>query len=98
MELNAAEARIKELRQEIERNNRLYYVLDRPEISDAEYDSLFRELVELEGHFPDLVTPDSPTQRIGGQPLEKFVQVTHRSPMLSLENAFSEVEMRDFDG
>ncbi|MGD0843680.1 MAG: NAD-dependent DNA ligase LigA [Geobacteraceae bacterium] len=98
MEVNAAEARVRELRQEIERHNRYYYVLDRPEISDAEYDALFRELLELEARFPELVTPDSPTQRVGGLPLEKFVQVTHRSPMLSLENALSEEEMRDFDG
>ena len=98
MEVNAAEARIKELRREIERHVRLYYVLDRPDISDAEYDALFRELVELEAKYPELVSPDSPTQRVGGLPLEKFVQVPHRSPMLSLENAFGEEEMRDFDG
>ncbi len=98
MEANAAKERIGELRREIERNNRLYYVLDQPEISDAEYDALFRELQELEAQFPELVTPDSPTQRVGGRPLEKFVQVAHRNPMLSLENAFGEGEMRDFDG
>ncbi len=97
MEANTAKERIGELRREIERNNRLYYVLDRPEISDAEYDALFRELQELEARFPEMVTPDSPTQRVGGLPLEKFVQVAHRSPMLSLENAFGEEEMRDFD-
>ncbi len=97
MEANTAKERVGRLRREIERHNRLYYVLDRPEISDAEYDALFRELLELEAEFPELIAPDSPTQRVGGAPLEKFVQVTHRSPMLSLENAFSEDEMRDFD-
>jgi DNA ligase (NAD+) len=97
MELNTAEARIKELRRKIERHNRLYYVLDRPEISDAEYDLLFRELLELEVQYPELVTPDSPTQRVGGVPLEKFSQVAHRIPMLSLENAFSEKDLHDFD-
>ena len=93
----AAEDRIRGLRVEIERHNRLYYVEDRPEITDAEYDALFRELVELENAFPDLVTPDSPTRRVGGAPLEKFEQVTHRIPMLSLENAFTEEEIADFD-
>src|SRR5512136_2077887 len=97
MELNATESRIKELRLEIERHNRLYYVLDRPEISDAEDDALFRELQELETKYPGLVTSDSPTRRVGGAPLEKFAQVAHRIPMLSLENAFSDGEMRDFD-
>ena len=97
MEKHAAETRIGDLRREIERHNRLYYVEDRPEISDAEYDRLFRELLELEKRFPDLVTPDSPTQRVGGAPLEKFTQVTHRIPMLSLDNAFNEEDMRDFD-
>lgn len=97
MEKHTSEARIQELRDEINRHNYLYYVLDRPEISDAEYDRLFRELTRLEKEFPDLVTPDSPTQRIGAAPLEKFAQVTHRVPMLSLEDAFGEEEMRDFD-
>ena len=97
MEKHAAKIRIDELRREIERHNRLYYVLDRPEITDAEYDRLFRDLFELESRFPDLVTPDSPTQRVGGAPLEKFAQVTHRIPMLSLDNAFNEEDMRDFD-
>jgi DNA ligase (NAD+) len=97
MELHAAKARISELRREIEGHNRLYYVLDRPDISDAEYDLLFRELLHLESKFPELVTPDSPTQRVGGVPLQKFSQVAHRIPMLSLENAFSEEDLRDFD-
>jgi DNA ligase (NAD+) len=97
MDLHAAEARIGELRLEIERHNRLYYVLDQPEISDAEYDLLFRELLQLEGEFPQLVTPDSPTRRVGGPPLEKFSQVAHRIPMLSLENALSEEDLHEFN-
>ncbi|KAF0220386.1 MAG: DNA ligase [Geobacteraceae bacterium] len=97
MDKQAAEQRIKNLREEINRHNHLYYVLDRPEITDAEYDLLFLELARLEKEFPDLVTPDSPTQRIGAAPLEKFAQVTHRIPMLSLENAFTDGDMRDFD-
>jgi DNA ligase (NAD+) len=98
VDVNSAKERVSRLHQEIEYHNRLYYILDRPEISDAEYDALFRDLLELEARFPELVGPDSPTQRVGGLPLEKFVQVTHRSPMLSLENAFTEEEMREFDG
>ena len=97
MEESAAAERMKKLRAEIERHNYLYYVQDRPEITDAEYDALFRELVNLEKQFPDLVPPDSPTQRVGGAPLEKFAQVTHRIPMLSLENAFNETDIREFD-
>jgi DNA ligase (NAD+) len=97
MDKKQAEARIQELRREIERHNHLYYVLDRPEITDAEYDAFYRELVKLEEQFPELVTPDSPSQRVGGTPLAKFSQVTHRIPMLSLENAFGDEEMGEFD-
>jgi DNA ligase (NAD+) len=97
MDLHAALSRIEELRREIERHNRLYYVHDRPEISDAEYDAMFRQLADLEARFPQLVTPDSPTQRVGGAPLEKFSQVAHRIPMLSLENALSEEDLHEFD-
>jgi DNA ligase (NAD+) len=97
MDRKETEARILELRREIERHNHLYYMLDRPEITDAEYDTLYRELVKLEEQSPELVTPDSPTQRVGGAPLERFSQVAHRIPMLSLENAFGEEEMGEFD-
>ncbi|HEY6837233.1 MAG TPA: NAD-dependent DNA ligase LigA [Geobacteraceae bacterium] len=97
MDRNAAAERIAALRAEIERHNHLYYVLDAPEISDADYDRLYRELAELEKSCPDLVTPDSPTQRVGGAPLEKFGQVTHRIPMLSLENAMTEEDVAEFD-
>lgn len=97
MERSSAEKRIHELRLEIERHNRFYYQLDRPEISDADYDLLFRELLDIEAKFPELVTPGSPTQRVGGKALEKFSQFAHRIPMLSLENAFCEDDLRDFD-
>jgi len=85
------------LRREIDRHNRLYYALDRPEITDAEYDRLFRELVELEQQHPALATPDSPTRRIGAQPLPEFSEVRHRTPMLSLNNAFDAEEVSAFD-
>jgi len=89
--------RIDELRRLLEHYNNLYYVLDAPAISDAEYDVLFRELQALEGQFPELVTFESPTQRVGGFPLTTFSAVPHRLPMLSLENATSETDIRDFD-
>jgi DNA ligase (NAD+) len=97
MDKTAAQLRISELHREINRHNYLYYVEDRPEITDAEYDLLLRELQQLEKEFPELVTADSPTQRVGAAPLEKFNQVAHRLPMLSLENAFNDGEMREFD-
>jgi DNA ligase (NAD+) len=96
-EIEAARARVIELRTLIDRANRQYYVLDNPEITDAEYDALFRELVELETEHPELVTPDSPTQRVGGPPSDAFAKVTHRTPMLSLANAFERDEVREFD-
>jgi DNA ligase (NAD+) len=89
--------RVVELRELIDRANRQYYVLDQPEITDAEYDALFRELVELETQHPELVTSDSPTQRVGGPPSEAFTKVVHRTPMLSLANAFERDEVREFD-
>ena len=92
-----AAARIEELREELRRHEHLYYVLDRPEITDAEYDALMRELQRLEADNPELITPDSPTQRVGGKPREGFVKVAHSSAMLSLDNALNEDEMRDFD-
>ncbi|HEV2014287.1 MAG TPA: NAD-dependent DNA ligase LigA [Candidatus Dormibacteraeota bacterium] len=95
--IEEAEARVLELRTLIDRANRQYYVLDQPEITDAEYDALFSELVELETLYPELVTPDSPTQRVGGPPSDAFAKVTHRTPMLSLANAFEREEVREFD-
>jgi DNA ligase (NAD+) len=97
MDRQTAAKKIVTLREEINRHNYLYYALDAPEVTDAEYDALYRELVKLEKEYPDLVTPESPTQRVGGAPLEKFSQVTHRIPMLSLENALDEADIRDFD-
>src|SRR5438552_2094342 len=85
------------LRREIERHNHRYYVLDDPEISDAEYDALFRRLEALEQAHPELRTPDSPTQRVGARPLEKFATVRHRRPMLSLANVTTREEMAEFD-
>jgi DNA ligase (NAD+) len=92
-----ARRRIDSLVAELKRHDRLYYVLDRPEISDAEYDRLFRELQALEAAHPDLRRPDSPTQRVGTPPAEGFAEVRHRVPMLSLDNAMDEAELRAFD-
>ena len=89
--------RIRRLRADIERHNRLYYVEDAPEISDAAFDELFRELQSLEAAHPALVTPDSPTQRVGSAPAQEFAQVRHRVPMLSLANAFSDEDVAGFD-
>ncbi len=89
--------KIEALREQLRHNEYLYHVLDAPEISDAEYDAMLRTLRDLEEQHPDLVTPDSPTQRVGARPREGFVKVRHSSPMLSLDNAFGENELRDFD-
>ena len=88
---------IERLRQELRRHEHLYYVLDAPEISDSEYDRLMRELQKLEAAHPELVTADSPTQRVGGAPREGFVKMQHSSPMLSLDNALNEEELVAFD-
>ena len=89
--------RIEGLRREIHRHNYLYYVLDSPEISDADYDALMRELKRLEEEYPEAVTPDSPTQRVGAKPSERFGTVAHAQPMLSLDDAFSQQEVVEFD-
>jgi len=89
--------RARALREEIIRHDYLYYVLDAPEVPDSEYDRLFRELQGLEAEYPELASADSPTQRIGGQPAKGFASVTHRLPMLSLNNAFAEEEAAAFD-
>ena len=86
--------RVAELREQIEHHNRRYYELDDPEISDERYDALLDELRALEAENPDLLTPDSPTQRVGGRPLERFEPVRHLRPMLSLANARNEDELR----
>ena len=89
--------RIEALRMEIRRHEELYYVQAAPEISDAEFDALMNELKALEAAHPDLITPDSPTQRVGGRSIEGFATVEHIAPMLSLDNAYNEEDLRAFD-
>ena len=97
LELEQAKKRAAELRALIEYNNRLYYDQDAPELEDFQYDALTRELRELEAAYPELVTPDSPTQHVGGTPSGRFAKVTHAVKMESLLDAFSYEELRDFD-
>lgn len=97
MELDQARKRAEELRAVIDKNNRLYYDQDAPELEDFEYDALTRELKEIEKNFPELITPESPTQHVGGIASSKFSKVTHRVKMESLQDAFSFDELRDFD-
>ncbi len=89
--------KIEALREKIRHHEYLYFVLDNPEISDLDYDKLMRQLKDLEAEHPDLLTPDSPTQRVGGKPREGFVKVRHSSPMLSLDNTYNEDELRDWE-
>lgn len=96
MTFSEAQALHARLAEEIRRHDHAYYVLARPTISDPEYDRLYRQLVELEARFPALVTPDSPTQRVGGQPLKEFLPVRHLEPMFSLDNTYSQGEVREF--
>ena len=91
------ENKIEALREKIRHHEYLYYVLDAPEISDAEFDQLMIELKKLESEHPELVTPDSPTQRVGGKPREGFLKAPHSSPMLSLDNTYSEDELRNWE-
>jgi DNA ligase (NAD+) len=97
MSRSSPASRVEELRRKIRYHNDRYYRDDAPEISDAEYDSLFRELTRLEEAHPELADPESPTQRVGAEPVEAFGVVVRRSPMLSLQNAFGEEELREFD-
>ncbi len=97
MNRKEAQSRIAALREALERHNQLYYVANRPEISDREYDRLYAELAALEEEYPELVTPDSPTQRVGGEPLKAFRQVQHRAPMMSLANTYNREELLAFD-
>ncbi len=96
MKRKEAERNIAQLREEIRKHDRLYYEEAAPTISDHEYDRLYKELADLETQFPDLLTPDSPTQRVGGRPLQAFQQVSHLIPMLSLDNTYSEAEVKNF--
>src|ERR1700738_121579 len=92
-----AAKRAEELRDEIRHHEHLYYVMDAPAISDAAFDKLMNELKRIEAEHPELVTPDSPSQRVGGKPAEGFQKVRHSRPMLSLDNAYTEEELRDWD-
>jgi DNA ligase (NAD+) len=93
----SVEDQIESLREKIRHHEYLYYVLDRPEISDLDFDQLVNQLKQLESENPKLITPDSPTQRVGGKPREGFVKVTHSAPMLSLDNTYNEEELRDWE-
>src|ERR1700734_1812185 len=91
------EKQIESLRDTIRHHEYLYYVVDQPEISDGDFDKLMRQLKDLEAAHPDLIPPDSPTQRVGGKPREGFVKVPHSSPMLSLDNTYNEDELRGWE-
>src|SRR5947209_8657565 len=95
-EKTQAARRIAQLRREVEEHNRRYHEEAAPTISDRKYDELYSQLVDLETRFPQLLAPDSPTQRVGGKPLEAFAQIAHRIPMLSLDNTYSEDEVANF--
>jgi DNA ligase (NAD+) len=97
MSIETAKIRVQELHNQLNRYNYEYYVLDNPSVPDEEYDQLMKELIDLETQFPELRTPDSPSQRVGGQALDAFEKVEHKTPMLSLGNAFNEQDLRDFD-
>jgi len=97
MKKEAAEKKIVKLRKEIRHHDYLYYVKDVPEISDYEYDRIYHELETLEQEFPELITPHSPTQRVGGEAQKKFDPYQHQSPMLSMDNTYSEDELREFE-
>jgi DNA ligase (NAD+) len=97
MPSDAQRKKIESLRDKIRHHEYRYYVLDDPEISDAEFDKLINELKKIEAEHPDLITPDSPTQRVGGKPREGFVKARHSSPMLSLDNAYTDEELRDWE-
>ena len=97
VENTIAQKKIEALREKIRHHEYLYYVLDKPEISDLDFDELMQQLKALEAEHPSLITPDSPTQRVGGKPREGFVKVPHSSPMLSLDNTYNEEELRDWE-
>src|SRR5699024_4679904 len=93
----AAKNRVDELRLQLDRYSHEYYVLDKPTVTDAEYDRLYHELLGLEEQYPELISNDSPTQRVGGTILPGFEKVIHEIPMLSLGNAFNETDLKEFD-
>src|ERR1044072_5987663 len=94
---SSAGKRIRELRKELDHHNHLYYIDARPEISDREYDKLMQELIDLERENPDLITPDSPSQRVGGDVQTELKPVRHAVPMMSIDNTYNEDEVRAFD-
>jgi len=96
-EIDDMKKRVDELKKTIRHHDYLYYVLGKPEISDYEYDKLMNELRQIEEKYPELITPDSPTQRVGGEPIEGFTQVRHSIPMLSLDNTYNDAEFKEFD-
>src|ERR1700744_5660394 len=95
--MSSIRQRIEKLRDDLHRHNQLYYVQAQPEISDQEYDRLMRELIDLEKEHPELDSPDSPSHRVGEQPIEGFKSVTHAVRMMSIDNTYSEAELRAFD-
>src|ERR1051325_9518613 len=97
MAAKTIEQRLTELRDQIRHHEERYYIHNAPEIADEEFDRLLHELERLEAEHPDLVTPDSPTQRVAGRPSEGFATVEHLAPMLSLDNAYTDAELRGFD-
>ena len=97
MEKLDAQKRIRKLREVINHHRYLYHVLDKQEISDSALDSLKKELFDLEQQFPELITPDSPTQRVGGKPLKEFIKVRHPKPMLSFNDAFDKEDMKEWE-
>ena len=97
MSPGALQKKIESLREKIRHHEYLYYVLDDPDMTDADFDKLMNELKRLEAEHPELITPDSPTQRVGGKPREGFMKAKHSSPMLSLDNAYTEEELRDWE-
>ena len=97
MKKETVKKKIGKLKKQINKHNRLYYAKDTPEISDAEYDRLYKKLEALEKKYPEFITPDSPTQKVGGEVLKEFVTVKHLSPMLSMDNTYSHEELREFD-
>ena len=97
MDKKTAKKKIDGLTKVLEGHNYKYYVLDDPEMSDADYDALFRRLEKIEEEFPELVTPESPTQRVGSEPVKNLKSVTHTIPLLSLDNAMNAEELQDFD-
>src|SRR5215467_2008189 len=96
MNLSEAKTRHEELVDVIRQHDHAYYVLAQPTISDQEYDRLYHQLIDLESQFPQLITPDSPTQRVGGQPLKEFKALRHLKPMTSLDNTYSQADLREF--